>query len=144
MPSTPFHVTIHARAAEVAPAGLIALAGHDYPTLDVPAAALSAPFDRSFEAVGEALTGLDRMYLEPDGSFVWVSSAGEPPWQLDGVLYDRAGRLLYVELKGRCPHGPFEQLLAALGWPDTLVMFQLVREAVFLDESCFRRYAGFS
>jgi len=33
-------------------------------------------------------------------------------------------------------------LLTALGWPATAVMFQLTREAVFLDEAEFRRFAA--
>jgi hypothetical protein len=82
------------------------------------------------------------MFLEPDGSFVWVSAAKETPWQLDGVLYDRNERLLYVDLKGACTAPAFDRLLGALGWPETPVMFQLAREAVFLDETEFRRYAA--
>jgi hypothetical protein len=58
------------------------------------------------------------------------------------VLYDRAGRLLYVDLKGACPPERFDQLLRAVGWPDAGVMFQITAAAVFLDEAEFRRWAG--
>jgi hypothetical protein len=81
------------------------------------------------------------MFCEPDGSFVWVSSQGEPAWQVDGNLYDRNERLLFVDLKGTCPPREFDRLLGALGWPSTALMFQLTREAVFLDEAEFRRHA---
>ena len=86
------------------------------------------------------------MFVEPDGSFVWVSSSegtlgGQREWQLDGNLFDRNGRLLMVDLKGSCAEADFDRLLAALGWPATPVMFELAREAVFLDESSFQRYA---
>jgi hypothetical protein len=60
---------------------------------------------------------------------------------VDGVLYDRAGRLLHVDLKGDCPAAQFDDLLRAWGWPATLVVFQLAREAIFLDEREFRRHA---
>ena len=57
------------------------------------------------------------MFCEPDGSFVWVSSQGEPAWQLDGNLYDRNSRLLFVDLKGTCPRGAFDQLMTASDGP---------------------------
>ncbi len=139
-----FQVTIHARTKEVKDAGRLELSAVAYPTLNLPAGALSAPFDVSFETASESLQDLERMFLEPDGSFVWVSAADEPRWQLDGVLYDRDGRLLYVDLKGTCTAPQFDRLLAALGWPQMPVMFQLAREAAFLSEAEFRRYAGLS
>ena len=121
MLSIDFHVNIHAQPA----------AGGPSPTL----------FARTFEQVSESLAALPRMFVEPDGAFVWVASSG-PAWQLDGVLYDGAGQLWYVELKGRCPQSEFDQLLSALGWPQTPVVFQLVRDAVLLDEQAFRHHAG--
>ncbi|HUY87889.1 MAG TPA: hypothetical protein VMV10_04055 [Pirellulales bacterium] len=137
-----FQITIQARPAEAKESAVAALGGNPFRTLDVPAAALGTPFAISFEGASEALLALERMFLEPDGSFVWVSASQERPWQLDGVLYDRNERLLYVDLKGACTLGEFNRLLAALGWPATSVMFQLAREAVFLEEAEFRRYAG--
>lgn len=124
MLSIELHVNIHARATE-------------------PAKQSAALFGRTFEQVADELGLLPRMFIEPDGSFVWVS-AGEPGWQLDGVLNDGAGQLWYVELKGRCPKTQFNRLLSALGWPQTPLCFQLVREAVWLDEPAFRHQAGFS
>ena len=102
----------------------------------------TAPFDCTFEEANDRLAALERMFCEPDGSFVWTSSQGEPPWQVDGNLYDRDERLLFVDLKGTCPREQFDRLLTALGWPATRLVFQLTREAVFLDEAEFRRLAG--
>ena len=136
-----FHATVHVRPADAMPGPLIEVAGDGLHTLRVPARS-DRPFDISFEDAAEALGKLDRLFLEPDGSFVWVSPAGKPAWQLDGMLYDRAAHLLYVELKGNCDEPAFDRLLSALGWPRTPVIFQLVRSAVFLDEAEFRRYAG--
>jgi hypothetical protein len=81
------------------------------------------------------------MFVEPDGSFVWASSQNSAPWQVDGNLHDRDELLLFVDIKGSCPQAEFDRLLMALGWPQNRVMFQLTRQAVFLDESEFRRYA---
>lgn len=136
-----FHIAVHARAAEVVDGPTLDLRGSSYRTLAAPAATFSATLPVTFEQAGEALAKLPRLYFEPDGSFVWVSSSGDPHWQVDGNLFDREGRLLFVDLKGSCPPEQFDQLLAAFGWPATPVMFQLLREAVFLDETEFRRFA---
>ena len=61
---------------------------------------------------------------------------------MEGNLFDRNGRLLFADLKGSCPDEKLDRLLSAFGWPGTAVMFQLVREAVFLSEPEFRRYAA--
>lgn len=137
-----FHVTIHPRSASVAEGPTVSLDCGQFPSLVPASNDLASVFSCTFEEVGEALAGLPRMFIEPDGSFVWVSTLGEPSWQLDGMLFDRDERLLYVELKGNCPEERFDRLLTALGWPRTPVMFQLLREAVFLSEGEFRRYAG--
>jgi hypothetical protein len=105
---------------------------------------MSTPFAVDFEETERRLAELERLFIEPDGSFVWTSPAEGPKWQVDGNLFDRAGRLLFVDLKGTCPEEYFNQLLAAVGWPTTPVMFQLVRAAVFLDELEFRRWANAS
>ena len=119
----------------------VSLHGQQFQILEVSPEALATPFAISFEEAGAALEKLERMFFEPDGSFVWTSGAGEPNWQIDGNLFDRAGRLQFVDLKGNCPRELFDRLLAAFGWPTMPVMFQLVREAVFLDDAEFRRMA---
>ena len=142
MPVYSFQITIHARSPAVASGGpAVTVAGRAYPTLVVPHKALGATFSLSFENVVAALSGLPRMFAEPDGSFVWVSPSGESAWQVDGVLYDRDGRLLLVDLKGTCTPAAFDQILTACGWPETPVMFQLTREAVYVDEATFRALA---
>jgi hypothetical protein len=141
-----FQATLHARSPEVAPGISLELRGLRLPTLIVPPVVLAHAFAITFEEATAALETLERMFVEPDGSFVWVSSNAiggrpAPDWQLDGNLFDRNGRLLLVDLKGSCADAEFDQLLSAFGWPATPIMFQLSREAVFLDEPSFRRYA---
>jgi hypothetical protein len=137
-----FHVTVHARPAEATPGVVIEIGGRKLATLSVPHEARSRPFEVALEDAGERLDQLDRMFSEPDGSFVWTSPHDEPAWQVDGNLFDRGGRLLFVDLKGTCPADEFDRLLAAFGWPQTPLVFQLVHEAVFIDELEFRRWAG--
>jgi hypothetical protein len=113
-----------------------------WPVLAVPPAALAEPFAVEFDAVLAALDRLPRMFTEPDGAILWTSADAEQTWQVDGTLAERSGRLLAAELKGSCLPEAFDQLLAACGWPQASVMFQLVRAGVFLDEPSFRRHAA--
>ena len=135
-----FYITIHALPADASPGPSIELAGRQVRTLQIAPATLSTTtFGCSFEAAQARLADLERMFIEADGSFVWTSPHDGPAWQVDGNLYDRNEQLLFVDVKGVCPAEQFDRLLTAFGWPATPVMFQLVRQAVFLDESEFRR-----
>lgn len=96
----------------------------------------------SFDAALAELAKLPRMFIEPDGSFVWRGTAeAGGPWQVDGNLIDQGAVLAYVELKGCCPVEQFEQVLAAVGWPENRLAFQLPRLGIVLDETEFRRLA---
>jgi hypothetical protein len=135
-----FHATIHARPPAAIAGDPVRLNGASYPTLRVAPDVLGAfPFACTFEEAANGLVKLERMYCEPDGSFVWVSAQADESWQVDGNLYDRNERLLFVDVKGKCPASEFDRLLRCLGWPESPVMFQLVREAVLLAEADFRR-----
>ena len=136
-----FDVTVHALPAEARAAGRYRDTRGDWPVLEVPRTALATPLAAGFDDVIDRLAAIDRMYAEPDGSFVWTSPRAGLWWQVDGNLADRNGRVLLVDLRGSCPPAEFDQLLAALGWPGAALMFQLVRPAVFLDEETFRRHA---
>ncbi len=97
------------------------------------------PFTCTWEEVATALETLPRMIFEPDGSWIWSGGVGRDRWQVDGHLFDFAGRLHRVELHGECPSEAFDQLLRCIGWPDTTLLFEQVREGVRLDEAEFRR-----
>jgi hypothetical protein len=103
----------------------------------------AGPLAITFESVLAALESLPRLFIEPDGSFVWArSTADGQPWQVDGNLIDRGECLAYVELKGYCPEEQFDLLLTALGWPESKLVFQLPRQGALLDEMAFRRLAA--
>lgn len=136
-----FDVSVHALAAAAGPGGSHRDAWGEWKVLDVPREALARPLTIGFDAALERLAALERMYVEPDGSFVWTSRREGLSWQVDGNAAERDGRVLLVDLRGSCPPAEFDRLLDALGWPAQTVMFQLVRPAVFLDEATFRRHA---
>ncbi len=57
---------------------------------------------QSFESFAEKLGNMPGMVFEMDGSFVWVDHDFTPVSQMDGMVYDRLGKLEYVEIKGAC------------------------------------------
>jgi hypothetical protein len=101
-----------------------------------------ASFAVTWEEAAAALEELPRMIVEPDGSFV-VSGNDErgSRWQVDGHLFDFAGRLQRCEVHGHCPAQAFDDLLRCVGWPDQRLMFETVMEGLRLDEQAFRQHA---
>ncbi len=101
------------------------------------------PLSITFEQATIALQKLERLFIEPDGSFVWTGEdAGGEPWQVDGNLMDRGDALAYVEIKGRCPEKQFDRLLTALGWPQSSLAFFLPQRGAMLTETEFRKLAA--
>jgi hypothetical protein len=135
-----FHITLHAEPPGDWSRRPVTLEGFTTESWDIPSPKLDCPMPVSFEEACSALSELPRLHIEPDGSFVWVSARDAVrPWQVDGMLYDRGGRLLYVELKGRCPAFRFVELLTAFGCLANPCVVQLVRYAVVMDVSEFCR-----
>ena len=116
-----FVVCIHVAGSESGPAG---------------------PLTVRFDDVLAELEKLPRLFIEPDGSFVWRGSADGQDWQVEGNLIDRGERLDYVEIKGCCPTEGLDDILRTLGWPLAALAFQLPRQGVFLTEEEFRRQAA--
>jgi len=137
-----FEAVLHRCPDDAAATGRHADEWGSWPILAVRREALSEPLAIGFDEAVERLARLPRMFVEPDGSFVWTSPAAERAWQVDGNLFERSGRVLLVDLKGSCPPGDFDRLLEAFGWPGEPVMLGLVRAAVFLDEPTFRGHAA--
>lgn len=136
-----FHATVHVEPYDVPRGPEMELRGELVRTLAIRSDQLDVPFPISFETAAEALLRLDRLFIEPDGSFVWRSDPSETAWLLDGHLFDRNERLLFAELKGTCAPDSLDRLLEALGWPILPLVFQLQREAVILAGPEFRCYA---
>ena len=62
-------------------------------------------FACTWEDAATQFERLPRMIFEPDGSFVVSGGVRESRWQVDGHLFDFAGRLHRLELHGECPRG---------------------------------------
>ena len=137
-----FNATLHALPTGVQPGEEILLRQMALPTLKPTGAELYTPFNCTFEETAAVLEQQPRVFFEPDGSFVWGEGADAERWQIDGHLFDRGGRLLYVHLKGTCPAEVFDHLLASVSWPETPVMLQLQLEGYVLNEPTFRRFAA--
>lgn len=60
----------------------------------------NSPLSSSFEAIQDRLNNLDRLYFEPDGSFVFNRNEGSE--QVFGMVYDAAGKVQYCDLRGKC------------------------------------------
>ena len=101
---------------------------------DAPNKQLPVAFDAAFAALAE----LPRLFIEPDGSFVWTSPPGEAAWQVDGMLVDGGETLYYCELKGSCPSGALDQVLNA-SFGSAALQFEMVGEGMMLSEEAFRR-----
>lgn len=137
-----FEISLHCHPAEdLVESGSHADAWGTWPTITVPHERLAVSLAVSFEEAIDCLSHLERMYAEPDGSFVWVSPREGLSWQVDGNVFDRDGRVVLVDMKGSCLPADFDRLLACFGWPAEPLVFQLVRSAVFLEEPVFRRHA---
>jgi len=103
--------------------------------------AASLPWSVTFDEAFAGLEQIPALFIEPDGAFFLASRPGEPPWQVEGNLYDQGERLGYVEVKGSCPEERLDELLRPLGWPEVAMEFQMVREGVVLREEEFREQA---
>jgi hypothetical protein len=142
-----FEITIHARPDAASAGGDYVDEWGTWPTLAIAHEALAEPMAIGFDEAFERLAGIERMYAEPDGSFVWAcpqvpTAPHQPRWQVDGNAFERSGRVVLVDLKGTCPVDEFDRLLAAFGWPGQPLVMELVRPAVLLDEPTFRRHAA--
>jgi hypothetical protein len=134
-----FHVALHALPAGEIPKVEDCAEGRQITRLHLSAQQLIKPLAISFERAVEELAALPRMFVEPDGSFIWVCDTDIPPWQLNGVLFDRGGQLQYVELRGTCGAEAIEELAQIFRRGETGLAVQLMQQAVFLSEQEFRR-----
>jgi hypothetical protein len=65
---------------------------------------------QTFEAFIEGVGSWEGMYAEPDGSWVWVYHQEGKRYQLDGMLYDQAGAIEYVEIKGQATKEAWDKI----------------------------------
>jgi hypothetical protein len=92
----------------------------------------------TFDAAYSALAELPRLFIEPDGSFVWTSPPGEAAWQVDGTLVDGGETLYYCELKGMCPPESLDQMLHCISSNAELTIEDVAQGTTF-SKAEFRR-----
>lgn len=126
-----WHISLHPRPEATLANCDVAWAGQSWPTVVVPENLLTYTFEISFEECAKRLGQLPRLDCEPDGALVWFDERGNV--QLDGVLYDRAGRLLFAELKFPVWRQTFHELLAALDWPTAPLIVQVLPAAIIVE-----------
>lgn len=110
----------------------ISLSGTELKTCKLPEGtqfSMACTWDEVFSRIGS----LERMFPEPDGSFMWVGFEGNREWQLNGMVYDRAGVVQWCEIKGKCPLSDWETLLTCFGWPQHSLIAQFPREQAFVQ-----------
>lgn len=76
--------------------------------------ALSDRFDVSFDEFAGMVSGWEGMFFEMDGSFVWVENDAPEKGQMDGMVYDREGSIVYLDLKGAAPAAMWTRILKLL------------------------------
>ena len=96
---------------------------------------------RSFEEFIQAVSDWDGMFAELDGSWVWVFHHDHKRYQLDGMVYDQAGKIEYVEVKGNSNREAWERICNLL-----LADFQRTGEDAYarhlrvhdIEQQCWR------
>ena len=91
-----------------------------------------APLDATWEACLEKLAELPAMFCEPDGSFLWVT-CDHPRRQVEGVVYDAAGQVQYVECWGECDASQWRQLVSAVSGSSTVVSLRDRRSGELIE-----------
>ncbi|MFM2097159.1 MAG: hypothetical protein RIS70_4283 [Planctomycetota bacterium] len=137
-----FDAVVHARPDREIEEQSLDVGGRKLSVLCIAPEELHLPFPVSFEETLERMDRMPQLLIELDGSFVWSGVEEGSAWQLDGTVNDRDGRLLYVSVRGTCSDQNWERLLHCFGWPTQWLVIQSVREAVFLEEAEFRRWAA--
>ena len=96
---------------------------------------------QSFEGFIDAVSPWEGMFAEPDGSWVWVFHDNSIRYQLDGMLYDRAGVIEYLEVKGQATKDAWERICTHLlsdfqrSSPDAIVQHLRVHD---IEQQCWR------
>ncbi len=97
----------------------------------------SQAFQFPYEVLAASLSRVPRLFLEPDGAFVWVSPE-DPARRVNGQITDDGEQVLYLELRGRCSFEDLAVIFQMLGWPEVELVYQLLPEAMLVRESQFR------
>lgn len=93
------------------------------------------PLALSFESLLDSTVQWTGLSYEMDGSFVWVGKGGPNAarWKMDGMIYDRAGIIQYIEVKGICDSNSWKRWasLSKPAWVHLVLLDLLVSSLDF-------------
>jgi hypothetical protein len=109
------------------------------PAGGAPARTAGAPLRIPLETALARLEAYERMFVEPDGSFLWTGEATtlslpedargqHQRWQLEGTIYDDGQVVRYIDVLGDCPLLAWQAFLAAFDESLASVTLELVEE----------------
>ena len=106
--------------------------------------AVERPLDISLEEALLRLAQLPRMFIEPDGSFLWTGAGSDDSaaWQLEGTIYDDGRVVRYIELHGHCPLQQWDDFLAAFSQSRASVVLELLDEGLVVGGEWLRRHGS--
>ncbi len=131
-----FHIIVRPSEGRL-PASKIDIRGAEVLTYRLDSDSGAAGFSVSYEELSQKLSQIERLFIEPDGSFVWVSPDNTEQ-KLNGQITDDGKHVMFLELRGNCPFHSMEPVLAGLGWPTCRLLFQQLPEANLFDEEGIR------
>lgn len=135
-----FHAIVHA-LPEPQPVERLAVIGEDtIRALELLPHQLHHAWPIDFNTAFDRLERLHRMFIELDGSWVWVGETDEKvAWQMDGLLNDSPQGLMTVEIKGSISEAGWNEFRKQLATAESALAFQLVQEGVYISEAEFTR-----
>ena len=99
------------------------------------------PLHISWEEALLRLEKLPRMFVEPDGSFLWTgeATAEAAQWRLEGTVYDDGQVVRYIELRGQCPLRQWQEFLGAFDESFSTVVLDLLDQSTVVEGEWLRR-----
>ncbi len=82
---------------------------------------LPIPFSRWVQNLGD----VPYFAWEPDGSFSLCSSTGHGAWRMGGNVWERNGRIAWIDVVGTCDWAGLKRVFSACGWPATPLLVHL-------------------
>ncbi len=103
-------------------------------------------FGMTYESLADRLQQVARLYLEPDGCLVWVSSEN-PDWKINGQITDDGHQVVVMEIRGRASWDDLQAVLVPLESElhlssDVCAIYQSLPEGQLWDQAQLRSFFG--
>lgn len=101
-------------------------------------------FGCSFEQWMHKMLQRPGVYAEGDGSWSWTAQEknerGAPVWRMEGMIYDRDGKVFYVDVQGQCTADAWRDMVEALQARDERLSICLAELGVWVSASGFEQW----